>query len=239
MRDRPLLLDLFCGGGGSAVGYDRAGFNVLGVDHGLFKRYPFSHAQEDALAVAGRLAEGKSWRGYRARDFAAIHASPPCQRYSIGTKAHAGRAESHPDLLSAVRAALAGTGRPWVIENVEGAPMRPPAVRLCGLMFGLRLFRHRWFESNVVLFAPDHPPHRGRRIGVAGMVCMAGRGGQSSGWSLRKRRVPADHRNKAAWVAASGIDWMTRDEMAQAIPPAYTYYLGCQLMTASWPVAQR
>ena len=143
---RPKLLDLFCGAGGCSVGYHRAGFDVTGVDARPQPSYPFAFVQADALAYLGE----------HGREYDAVHASPPCQRYSIARRIH-GNGETHPDLLEPTRAALVSNGRPWIIENVPGAPVRFP-VLLCGLMFGLRVFRHRLFESSVLLFCP--PPSR-------------------------------------------------------------------------------
>jgi DNA (cytosine-5)-methyltransferase 1 len=218
------LLDLFSGAGGCAVGYHRAGFTeIVGVDVKPQPRYPFTFVQADALEYLA--AHG--------HEFDAIHASPPCQRYSVATFCR-GRRDHHPDLVGPARDLLDGIGVPWVIENVERAPLAGHAVTLCGLMFGLRVFRHRLFESNVTLLGQPHPPHGKRRIGRDGFVCVAGRGGQLTGWagSGSRATVPADHRNKASWERAMGIDWMTRDELAQAIPPAYTEYLGRQLADA-------
>jgi DNA (cytosine-5)-methyltransferase 1 len=114
------------------------------------------------------------------------------------------------------------------MENVIGAPMmRGCTIRLCGLMFGLTLFRHRLFESSHWLPQSEHPSHKGHKIGVGGFVCIAGYG-DSSGW--KKKKVPADYRNKRSWERAIGIDWMIKMELAQAIPPAYTEYLGKQMI---------
>lgn len=224
MSGRPLLLDLFCGAGGCAVGYHRAGFDVVGVDVKPQKRYPFTFIQADALQYAER----------HSHRYAFIHASPPCQAYSSTRHLPNTRTELHVDLLATTRELLSQVGRPWVIENVMGAPMRRPAIMLCGLMFALRVFRHRWFECpSVLLLAPDHVAHGDRVIGVGGMVCVVGSGGcRSSGWTSRHRGVPPDHRNKAAWSRGMGIDWMTRYELSQAIPPAYTEFIGRQLLNA-------
>lgn len=229
MTFRPLLLDLFCGAGGCAVGYHRAGFDVLGVDHRPQPRYPFSFVQDDAMKVLERLSRKRTWRGYRARNFAVIHASPPCQRYSKATFCR-GQRDKHPDLIAPVLELLYAAERLFVIENVERAPLSPFAIMLCGLSFGLKVFRHRLFESSILLFAPEHVPHGERRIGKDGMVCVCGNGG-SLGAKYR-RPVTLEYRRKAAWSRAMGIDWMTRYELAQAIPPAYTEYIGRQLRFA-------
>lgn len=210
------LLDLFCGAGGAAMGYHRAGFDVVGVDHRPQPRFPFAFVRADAL----------EYLAVRGREYDVIHASPPCQAYSATRHLPNARGD-HQDLVGPMRDLLLATGRPWLIENVPGAPLRPPSVMLCGLSFGLRVFRHRWFESSTLLLVPAHPRHGKRRIGVGGFVCVVGNGG---GWLERRRYVPADHRNKTAWSLAMGIGWMTRDELAQSIPPAYTEYLGRQLL---------
>lgn len=222
MNERPLLLDLFCGAGGAASGYARAGFDIVGIDRVQQKRYPYSFIQDDAMKVLERIAAGKTWRGYRARDFEVIHASPPCQR------------NAHPDLIGETLQLLYATKRMFVIESVVRAPLSPFSITLCGLNFGLEVFRHLRFESNVLLFSPEHIPHGTRRIGRDGYVCVDGHGGQLAGWPGhgQRRTVPKDHRTKAAWSRAMGIDWMTRDELSQAIPPAYTHHIGCQLLAA-------
>ena len=214
------LLDLFCGAGGAAVGYHRAGFSeIVGVDHKPQPRYPFGFVQADAVEF---LAE-------HARDFDAIHASPPCQLFSTASFCRP-RREQHADLLTPTLKLLHEIGGCWVVENVPRAPMRCFHIQLCGLMFGLKVFRHRLFGCSRLVFAPSHPTHRGKMLGVNGMVCVAGHGGQSSGFGNYSRRVPADHRTKAAWSRGIGIDWMSRDELAQAIPPAYTEWIGRQLI---------
>src|ERR1019366_3766470 len=163
--------------------------------------------------------------------FDAIHASPPCQRYSKSNFMSANRLK-HPDLIGPVRDALLSMGKPWIIENVEGAPMKPPAIRLCGLMFGLKVFRHRWFESSELLFGMQHPMHGERRIGKDGMCCVVGNGGFVSREAIAARRASGvkPYPVKKEWMVAMGIDWMTRDELSQAIPPSYTKHLGVQLL---------
>src|SRR5580704_7182879 len=133
---RPLLLDLFCGAGGCAVGYHRAGFDVVGVDIEPQKRYPFQMVVANALRPPFDLST-----------FDAIHASPPCQHFSTGSKCRADRGKGHPDLLRPTLAMLEDLVVPWVVENVELAPL-PYAAKLCGRMFGLPLFRHRLFKGS-------------------------------------------------------------------------------------------
>ena len=208
----PRLLDLFCGAGGAAVGYSRAGFTeIVGVDNRPQKRYPFTFVLGDALEYVRD----------HGHEFDAIHASPPCQAYiRSGMVAKDGR---HPDLLAPTRAALEATGSPWVIENVPGAPMRPDIV-LCGSMFGLGVRRHRWFEGG-----PPLQPftlscnHNWRITGVYGHP--HGRGGA---WRNGKR--PMLPRDRETWTRAMGIDWMEPRELAAAIPPAYTEFIGRQLL---------
>ncbi len=180
------------------------------------KRYPFEFHQLDWREALERFGHTVD----------AVHASPPCQAYSATQRLPNVR-DDHPQLLEPVREALIKLGKPYVIENVIGAPMHMPIV-LCGLSFKLKVFRHRLFESNVFLFCPPHVPHGDRRIGVDGYVCVAGNGGGTT--STKRKSCPADHRNKESWSSAMQIDWMSRDELAQAIPPAYTKYIGGQLV---------
>lgn len=229
---KPKLLDLFCGAGGCAMGYHRAGFDVVGVDHVKQPRYPFEFVQADALEY---VAE----HGSR---FDAIHASPPCQRFSTGMRVWKGRAETHPDHIAAVRQLLRDTGKTYVIENVEGAPLEIPAL-VCGLSLGLGVKRHRLFESSYFLFSTVCPPgHRGDFLSVFGHGAQEKVGGK--GWCTvhgggapktadRRRRASAELAKKAM-----GIDWMTRDELSQAIPPAYCEWIGRQLMNVVNPVWQ-
>ena len=142
---RPRLLDLYSCAGGAAVGYHRAGFDVVGVDIAFQKNYPYEFHQGDALDyVAGH-----------GHEFDAIHASPPCQAF---TNAQRIQGRDHPDHVAATRSALQLIGKPWIIENVPGAPLNNP-VELCGAMFGLTTYRHRLFESNIQLTTPPHPIH--------------------------------------------------------------------------------
>ncbi len=203
---KPRLLDLFCGAGGAAMGYHRAGFEVVGVDIAPQPHFRFEFHQADALTVD---LDG----------FDAIHASPPCQAYSWSAR----RWSEIPraDLLEATRGLLASSGRPYVIENVVGAPMRQP-VTLCGRMFGLPLIRHRLFESNVELWPlPGHPRHVGL-VGRGEAVTVAGHGGNNA----------KGHGGRAAKQAAMGIDWMTDAELNEAIPPTYTEWIGARLRAA-------
>jgi DNA (cytosine-5)-methyltransferase 1 len=230
---RPRILDLFCGAGGAAMGYYRAGFDVVGVDIKPQPRYPFEFIQADALEVLTYEA-----LPHDALDFDAIHASPPCQFGTSLRSLHPGK--SYANLIAPVRDLLSRTGLPFVIENVEGAAehLQSP-LKLCGSAFGLHLRRHRYFECSGFdamspgcahgwqsrrFISPDQrlrnqtavvPIHgEGKMltsvIGVYGSLNYAGE------LELRKQ--------------AMGIDWMTNAELTQAIPPAYTEHVGGYLM---------
>lgn len=214
MSNRPLLLDLFCGAGGAAMGYHQAGFDVVGVDIKPQPRYPFEFIQMDALAVLTPLP--------RSAGYAAIHASPPCQAFTDLKDMH--NAKHHEDLLTPTRELLKQAGLPYVIENVEGAPMRPTVV-LCGSSFGLgaegaRLQRHRLFETTFPVMAP--PCAHGWAKRVIGVYGGHGRD--------RRRTVNTQDFSTEARREAMGIDWMTGAELSQAIPPAYTRFIGEQLL---------
>lgn len=199
------LLDLFCGAGGSAMGYHRAGFEVIGVDIVHQPNYPFTFFQADAMEFP--LID----------DFDVIHASPPCQAYSTMTKRW-GRNQEHPDLVAATRERLIESGVPYVIENVVGAPLINP-IRLCGSSFGLAVRRHRLFEmSDPPLLVPPCQ-HDGPALQVNGHP-----GGSS------RRDPKARFGNLTEWKAGMGISWMDADELAEAIPPAYTEWIGRHLM---------
>ncbi|NUR25629.1 MAG: DNA cytosine methyltransferase [Catenulispora sp.] len=215
MRKR--LLDLFCCAGGAGMGYHLAGFDVVGVDIRPQPNYPFEFHQADALEYL--TAHG--------HQFDAVHASPPCHDHT--SLSNVAGLDGSAWLLTATRQALRAFGRPYVIENVPGAVM-PGAITLCGTEFGLHtdtnargrvwLRRHRQFESNTLLMGAGGcycRTKRGRIIGVYG----TGDGGPSRGWkgSIGDRRT------------VMGIDWMTRGELAQAIPPAMTRFVGEQLLT--------
>ena len=204
---KPRLLDLFCGAGGAAMGYHRAGFDVVGVDIVPQPNYPFEFHQADALE-------------FPLDGFDAIHASPPCQAYSRATHYH-GTQANHPDLVAPTRTILEISGLPWVIENVERSPLRRDVV-LCGEMFGLRVHQHRVFETGCFLvLRPSHVRHR---LKGARTNCHVEEG--------HARLVAGHFSNLADASDAMGIDWMTRAELAQAIPPAMTEYIGHFLLAA-------
>lgn len=208
------ILDLFCGAGGAAEGYHRAwpAATIVGIDIEPQPNYPFEFIQCDAFDHLDTVYP---------YDF--VHASPPCQRYSDLAKRN-GNAEKWPDLVGRVRYRLGNTGVPWVIENVEGAPLN--GVTLCGTMFpGLRVLRHRIFEANFPITVPAHPKHplvftHDKRKAHYGQLNQDTSFVQVTGGG--NARVA----NKAA---AMGIDWMTGAELNEAIPPAYTEYIGNEL----------
>jgi DNA (cytosine-5)-methyltransferase 1 len=218
------------------MGYHRAGFDVVGVDIKPQPRYPFSFVQMDALDAMRRLnradwyiecaADDRVWFG---RDFAAIHASPPCQKFSTLSAMHKGR--SYPDILPQTRELIRDSGLPWVIENVVLAKLDTATI-LCGSMFGLgancadgryhQLRRHRAFESSVFIMVQPCS-HVGRPVGVYGN----GGGNASRG---HRAGVNGFTGKASERRDAMGIDWMTRGELSQAIPPAYTEFIGKQLL---------
>lgn len=240
MIDAPLMLDAFCGAGGVGVGYRRAGFSVVGVDSKPQRHYPFAFAQADALFVLRALVDGGrvrlGGRLYRARDFAAAAASPPCQRFSSMTaRSGAAVANAHPDLIEPVRELLLALGLPYVIENVPRSPLRDP-VTYCGKTMCGRvevdgvtrwIKRHRDFESSAELTAPactcHHLNDQGHVFGVYG-------GGTRQAHRINHGGGNTDKANLAQASSLMGIDWMSTRELTQAIPPAYTGHIGRQLL---------
>jgi DNA (cytosine-5)-methyltransferase 1 len=214
-----MALDLFCGAGGASMGLHRAGFDVTGVDIRPQPRYPFRFVQADALKPPFDLA---------AFDF--IWASPPCQASSILQHLPWLRGKDYLQLIPATRTMLEAADRPFVVENVPGAPLRPD-LKLCGQMFGLPLYRHRIFEMSFWCLAPGHPRHRevigrGRRLNDRGKGTLNASSANGS-WGKGGVITVAGHQfKKRGGQAALGIDWMTRDEMAQSIPPAYAEFIG-------------
>jgi hypothetical protein len=209
------LLDLYCKAGGCSVGYARAGFEVEGVDIEPQPNYPFPFHLGDALTF---LAE-------HGQEFDVIAASPPCQSSSALTKG-TNKGRVYEDWIPQTREALEATGKPWVMENVQGSSLRRRLV-LCGEMFNLGVIRHRYFESNVPLAQPAHRAHRGRVQGnrhgrsyVGPYVAPYGAGGGKG--------------SVEEWQRALGIDWTSdRGELANAIPPAYTQFIGSQIQRRS------
>ena len=209
------LLDCYCKAGGAAMGYWRAGFEVTGVDIEPQSRFPFDFIQGDAVEYI--MAHG--------HEYDAIHASPPCQPHSRLAFVPRRDMSRYPDLIAATRAALVASGRPYVIENVEGAPLHQP-IMLCGTMFGLRVFRHRLFECSWWFLTPPHGKHRERVNGGNDGKRLAYYTSQAGAMVT----VAGHLFSRAAGATARGIDWMTRDELSQAIPPAYTEFIGAALL---------
>lgn len=224
---KPKLLDLFCCQGGASEGYRRAGFDVYGVDLDPQPRYPFAFHRGDAIETLRAM----SWSGpvpfahhdgtverLMLSDFDAIHASPPCQAFTLAQRL---QGNEHPDLIGPIRRELRDVLVPWVIENVAGAPLIRP-VELCGAMFGLETYRHRWFEASprLRIEKPPHPSHEARttkmgRRPVDGEYMHIV--GNFSGVD-RARRV-------------MDMDWANRDGLREAIPPAYAQHIGRSMMT--------
>lgn len=188
------------------MGYHQAGFEVVGVDIDPQPRYPFEFHQGDALKY---LLEHH-------HEFDAFHASPPCQAHTNCQKL---RGNDHPDFIAATRAAFQLIGKPWIIENVPGAPMENPML-LCGCMFPpLQTYRPRLFESNCVAIRARCRPHTAR-------TTKMGRPPQADEFM----HVVGNFSGVRQARAAMGIEWMSRDELREAIPPAYTEFLGRELM---------
>ena len=209
------LLDLFCGAGGAAMGYHLAGFEVVGVDIDPQPNYPFAFHQADALT-------------FPLTGFDAVHASPPCQAYSTIAKQHG---KQYPDLVAETRNKLAQWGGAYVIENVPGAPLVNPTM-LCGATFdGLRVIRHRMFETNWTLPPRPCPPTHPR---VFSQSTKYGRWGNQDTDFIT---VTGNNCTTANRQDAMGITWMKGRELSEAIPPAYTQYVGTHLSnvtTTEW-----
>jgi DNA (cytosine-5)-methyltransferase 1 len=212
-------LDLFCCAGGAGTGYARAGFDVVGVDIDPQPRYPFAFHQGDAL----------EYLATHGHEFDAIHASPPCQAFSA--MKHMPDAKVHPELIEPTRELLLALGKPWVIENVVGAPLQDATV-LCGTMFGLgaagfSLQRHRQFETSFDLVAPAACDHSKPTIGIYGghVRCRS-----TKFWRNTGADFPGYDKKALAAEAMGGTGWMTMNQMSEAIPPAYTEWVGRQLI---------
>jgi len=204
------ILDLFCGAGGASHGYALAGFEVTGIDLKHGRRYPYTYIRRDVMSLTVKdLAP-----------YDLIHASPPCQTFSITKHLRnaQGKGTDKLDLLQPVRDLRIKSGKPYVIENVKGAPLHN-AVQVCDSAFGLKVRRHRLFESNIALKGTDcHHKQQGKPVGIYG--------------SMRDEIPGGGHTAKTIDQAneAMGIDWMIWGELVEAIPPAYTQYIGIELM---------
>ena len=234
---RPKLLDLFCCAGGASAGYVAAGFDVFGIDNEPRSNYPYAFRQDDAPAALLNLLRGKRlqfrypggervWLGLE--DFAAVHGSPPCQLYTISGHSQRAAGVIYPNLLPPTRYLLKKTGLPWVIENVPGSPMRAD-YKLCGCQFGLGvdhdgmwlgLRRERWFETSWQGFTmmPTHDHS-------SAYITVVGHGTPS--WS---REALGFNPTMVEKREAMGITWTDRGELSEAIPPAYTEFIGLQLI---------
>jgi DNA (cytosine-5)-methyltransferase 1 len=207
------LLDLFCGVGGAAMGYHLAGFEVVGVDIKAQPYFPFEFVQADAIS-------------YPLDSFDVIHASPPCQAHT--TLRHLHKDRQYPCLLETTRLKLQKSGKPYVIENVMGAPLLNPII-LCGSMFDLKVRRHRKFESNMPLCSLScQHKQQGRPIDVSGT------GGRRVGKRLDGKGGDSNKpRNLREAQEAMGMPWANRYGISQAIPPAYTQFIGTQILLLS------
>lgn len=207
---KPVILDLFCCAGGASMGYHRAGFEVIGVDIDPQPNYPFKFYQCDAIDYLGMLLDTKE-QGIPL-NITAIHASPPCQAHSLAQRI---QGNVHEDLIPRTRHLLDLIGLPYIIENVVGAPLREDLI-LCGAMFGLGTYRHRVFElSGFSVSQPPEPKHT-KRTAKMGRPPAEG----------EMMHIVGNFSNVRQARVAMGIDWMPRDKMAQAIPPAFSEYIG-------------
>jgi DNA (cytosine-5)-methyltransferase 1 len=214
---KPRLLDLFCGAGGASMGYSRAGFEVVGVDIEPQMNYPWEFVQDDATR--------QPFVALAAKDFDAIHASPPCQAFTAYRRS--GNVGSYPDLIARTRELLKATGLPYVIENVEGAPLENP-VRICGTGLGNDLQRHRLFETNFPLMGV--PCAHGRN---APNRFIGGRSRERGGPRVLARNtieVGRWNQDFESQQRAMGVNWMTLEELSEAIPPSYTDHVGRYLL---------
>jgi DNA (cytosine-5)-methyltransferase 1 len=245
-RGRPVLVDLCCGAGGASEGYRRAGWFVVGVDLKPQRHYPFPFAQMDALKALSILLarapirfldpDSGEWIWLDLSQIDAFHASFPCQAYSVTAKSHG---NEHPRLIEPGRPLLEATGKLYVMENVVGAPFLPErTIILCGSEFGLtardddgtylELRRHRLFESSTSLIR-----NTGCRHDPAAIV------GGVYGNGPSRRTDPENRAKRGGYTppahirrALMGIDWMNRNELSESIPPAYTEFVGKQLLEA-------
>jgi len=216
---RPKCLDLFCCAGGAGMGYYLAGFDVVGVDIEMQQEYPFEFIQADAIKFVKE----------HGHEFDFIHASPPCQHFTKYNNCRKNLKEKYEDLIEPTRQALIESGKPYVIENVVGAPLLNP-ITLCGSMFGLDVRRHRLFESNMDLEQPKckheiwqpnrYPGGRSRERGNARVLC---RGTIEIGrWN-----IPIETQK-----VGMGIDWISNlRKLSESIPPAYTKFIGEQVVS--------
>ena len=217
------LLDLYCKAGGAGYGYNQAGFEVVGVDIEPQPNYPFKFIQADAIEFL-KTAD--------LSEYDVIHASPPCQAHSrakaLSIARNGGKYGDHLEFIAQTRELLKATGKPYIIENVVGAPLINP-ISLSGTQFdNIYTQRKRLFESNIPLREPENKPQRrktppaGWGVGDDGFISICGSGGVSG---MNQKQITL------YWgFAMGGIDWMSREELAEAIPPCYTNFIGEQLI---------
>ena len=240
--NRPRLLDLFAGGGGAAMGYYKAGFDVVGVDIKNQPHYPSFHNADYAKHFKFYQADALT---FPLEGYDAYHASPPCQAYSRLRHLPWLKGRNYPALIEITREILETTSKPWIIENVADAPLgqKYGSIMLCGWSLAeLPIYRHRLFESNVAMMAPSHRPHPeviypggklGSRYSQANTVCGAFGYTKTIPRSYGTSISVCGHdgtRNFPKAEEAMGIDWMTKYELTQAIPPAYSEYVGKYLL---------
>jgi DNA (cytosine-5)-methyltransferase 1 len=213
---RPLAIDLFCCGGGASMGLYRAGFSVVGIDIEKQPHYPFPFIQADVTTLTSEWVSS----------FDFVWASPPCQSFTRHAK-QKGTAQNHPNLIPETRALLDAAGLPYVMENVPDAPLRTDLM-LCGSMFGLKVVRHRIFETcRFLVNQPAHGEHHPEYVTVTGHP-----GGSS------KRDGGTHFGNTEQWREAMGIDWLPASRLAEAIPPAYSEHIGrAALVAMNWEQA--
>lgn len=213
---RPKLLDTFCKAGGAGMGYYRAGFDIVSVDIEPQPNYPFEFIQADAIEYIkenGHLYD-------------ITHASPPCQKYTPSTAQFRQKGKEYPDLVNSTRQALESTNKPYIIENVPGAPIRNDIV-LTGESFGLKVIRKRHFELSFFMLQHTLLPKKGsvKNGDYVSVFGKAGLGKVKGGNTCKFRKKTI----RETWAYAMGIDWhMTDIELSEAIPPAYTEYIGKQ-----------
>ena len=209
------LLDTYCCQGGASMGYYLAGFHVEGVDLNPQPRYPFPFHQGDAVQFIRE----------HGHEYDVITGSPTCRRWTNAQKI---RGNDHPDLITPTREAMQDSGKPYIIENVEGAAaaMVDPLL-LCGAMFGLKTYRHRLFESDLPLGTRLHPRH------LAPLAKM-GRPVRDGEFM----HVVGNFTDAARAREVMGMPWASRDGLREAIPPAYTRFLGEQVAAQLLAVAR-
>lgn len=207
---RPLAIDLFCCGGGASMGLQRAGFSVIGIDIEKQPHYPFPFIQADVTTLS------PEWLS----SFDFVWASPPCQSFTNHAR-QKGTADNHPNLIPPTRALLDASGLPYIMENVPAAPLRNDLM-LCGSMFGLKLVRHRIFETQgFSVPQPEHGEHHPEYVTVTGNP-----GGSS------KRDGGQHFGSTEQWREAMGIDWLPASRLKEAIPPAYSEHIGLAALAA-------